>query len=75
MTISCGVTEAIVAALLGVVDPGDRVVILEPAHENYLPGVLFAGGEPIWVTLSPPDFRVPSRCFPPANHSSFSRQL
>lgn len=58
ITITCGVTEAIVAALLGVVDPGDRVIILEPAHENYLPGVLFAGGEPVWVTLSPPDFRL-----------------
>ncbi len=58
VTITCGVTEAIIAALLGVVDPGDRVVILEPAHENYLPGVLFAGGEPLWVPLSPPDFAL-----------------
>jgi aspartate/methionine/tyrosine aminotransferase len=58
VTITCGVTEAIVAALLGVVDPGDHVVILEPAHENYLPGVLFAGGQPIWVPLSAPDFTL-----------------
>lgn len=58
VTITCGVTEAIIAALLGVVDPGDRVVILEPAHENYLPGVLFAGGEPIWVPLAPPNFAL-----------------
>jgi aspartate/methionine/tyrosine aminotransferase len=56
VTTTCGVTEAIIAALLGVVDPGDRVVILEPAHENYLAGVLFAGGKPIWVPLSSPDF-------------------
>jgi aspartate/methionine/tyrosine aminotransferase len=58
VTITCGVTEAIIAALLSVVDPGDRVVILEPAHENYLAGVLFAGGEPIWVPLPPPDFTL-----------------
>jgi aspartate/methionine/tyrosine aminotransferase len=58
VTITCGVTEAIVAALLGVVDPGDRVIILEPAHENYLPAVLFAGGRPIWVSLSAPDFTL-----------------
>jgi aspartate/methionine/tyrosine aminotransferase len=58
VTITCGVTEAIIAALLGVVDPGDRVIILEPAHENYLPGILFAGGEPLWVPLSPPDFTL-----------------
>jgi aspartate/methionine/tyrosine aminotransferase len=56
VTTTCGVTEAIIAALLGVVDPGDRVVVLEPAHENYLAGVLFAGGKPIWVPLSSPDF-------------------
>ena len=58
VTITCGVTEAVIAALLAVVDPGDRVVILEPAHENYLPGVLFAGGKPLWVPLPPPDFAL-----------------
>jgi aspartate/methionine/tyrosine aminotransferase len=58
VTITCGVTEAIIAALLGVVDPGGGVIILEPAHENYLPGVLFAGGKPIWVPLSSPDFAL-----------------
>jgi aminotransferase len=58
ITITCGVTEAIIASLLGVVDPGDRVIIVEPAHENYIAGVLFAGGEPIWVTLAPPDFAL-----------------
>ncbi len=56
ITVTCGVTEAIIAALLSTVDPGDRVIILEPAHENYVAGVLFAGGKPIWVTLAPPDF-------------------
>jgi aminotransferase len=58
ITITCGVTEAIIASLLGTVDPGDRVIIVEPAHENYVAGVLFAGGEPIWVTLAPPDFAL-----------------
>jgi len=58
VTITCGVTEAVIATLLAVVDPGDRVVILEPAHENYLPGVLFAGGKPLWVPLPPPDFAL-----------------
>lgn len=58
VTVTCGVTEAIISALLGVVDPGDRVVILEPAHENYHAGVLFAGGEPVWVPLRPPHHRL-----------------
>jgi aspartate/methionine/tyrosine aminotransferase len=58
VTITCGVTEAIIAALLGVVDPGDRVIVIEPAHENYLPGITFAGGEPLWVPLLAPDFAL-----------------
>jgi aminotransferase len=57
VTVTCGVTEAVIAALLGLVNPGDKVVILEPAHENYHAGVAFAGGVPIWVPLRPPDYR------------------
>lgn len=57
VTVTCGVTEAVIAALLAIVDPGDEVVILEPAHENYAAGVTFAGAEPIWVPIRPPDHR------------------
>ncbi len=58
ITITCGVTEAMIAALLAIVDPGDRVIIIDPSHENYLAGVIFAGGEPVWVSLSPPDYTL-----------------
>ena len=57
VTVTCGVTEAVLAALLGTVNPGDKVVVLEPAHENYHAGIAFAGGIPLWVPLRPPDFR------------------
>ena len=57
VTVTCGVTEAVIAALLGVVNPGDKVVVLEPAHENYHAGIAFAGGIPIWVPLRPPEYR------------------
>jgi aspartate/methionine/tyrosine aminotransferase len=57
VTVTCGVTEAVIAALLGTVNPGDKVVVLEPAHENYHAGIAFAGGVPVWVPLRPPDFR------------------
>jgi aminotransferase len=57
VTVTCGVTEAVIAALLGIVDPGDKVVVLEPAHENYHAGIAFAGGVPIWVPLRPPEYR------------------
>lgn len=57
VTVTCGVTEAVIAALLGTVNPGDRVIVLEPAHENYHAGVAFAGGVPVWVPLRPPHYR------------------
>jgi aspartate/methionine/tyrosine aminotransferase len=53
VTVTCGVTEAVISALVGLVDKG---VILEPAHENYHAGVVFAGAEAIWVPIRPPDF-------------------
>lgn len=58
ITITCGVTEAMVAAVLALVDPGDEVVIIEPAHENYLPAVLFAGATPRFVAMEPPNFEL-----------------
>jgi len=58
IVVTCGVTEAIVAALLGILDPGDEVLIPEPAHENYRPAALFAGGVPVAVPLTEPDFRL-----------------
>ena len=57
VTVTCGVTEAVIAALLGIVNPGDKVVVLEPAHENYHAGIAFAGGIPVWVPLRPPHYR------------------
>jgi len=57
VTVTCGVTEAVIAALIGTVNPGERVVVLEPAHENYHAGIAFAGGVPVWVPIRPPDFR------------------
>ena len=45
ITVTCGVTEAIVASLLAVVETGDEVVIIEPAHENYVPCYSFLRGD------------------------------
>ena len=56
VTVTCGVTEAVISALMGIVDKGDKVVILEPAHENYHAGVVFAGANAIWVPIRPPEF-------------------
>ncbi|HEY0903206.1 MAG TPA: pyridoxal phosphate-dependent aminotransferase [Marmoricola sp.] len=53
-----GATEAIAAALLGLVDPGDEVVVLEPYYDSYVAMIQFAGGARRPVTLRAPDFRL-----------------
>jgi N-succinyldiaminopimelate aminotransferase len=55
--VTCGVTEAVIAAMLGIVNPGEKVVVLEPAHENYHARIAFAGGIPIWIPLRPPHYQ------------------
>src|SRR5688572_4270348 len=57
VTVTCGVSEAVIASLVGIVNPGERVIVLEPAHENYHAGIAFAGGTPCWVPIRPPAFR------------------
>ena len=57
VVITTGCTEAIAAALLGLVDPGDEVVVLEPYYDSYLAMVQMAGGVRRPVTLRSPDFR------------------
>jgi aspartate/methionine/tyrosine aminotransferase len=52
--VTCGSTEAMIAAMLGVLDPGDEVVIFLPFYENYLPDSVLSGAVPRLVTLRPP---------------------
>ena len=56
VTITCGVSEAIVASVLALTEPGDEVVILEPWYENYVPACVLAGVRPRFVPLSEPSF-------------------
>ena len=58
VTVTCGVTEGIVAALMGTIESGDEVIIIEPAHENYVPATRFAGGKPVFVPLAPPAYAL-----------------
>jgi aminotransferase len=58
ITVTCGVTEAISATLMALLDPGDEVVIIEPYHEGFLPAVVFPGGRPRFVPLEPPDYAL-----------------
>jgi aminotransferase len=56
VTVCCGSTEAMLATLLAVLDPGDEIIIFEPFYENYGPGSIIAGAKPVFVPLEPPDF-------------------
>ncbi|TAL27607.1 MAG: aminotransferase class I/II-fold pyridoxal phosphate-dependent enzyme, partial [Alphaproteobacteria bacterium] len=46
ITVTCGATEAMVAAMLATVDPGDEVIVFEPYYENYGPDAILAGAVP-----------------------------
>jgi aspartate/methionine/tyrosine aminotransferase len=56
ITVTCGATEAMIAAMLGLLDPGDEVIVFEPFYENYGPDAVLAGARPRYVTLHEPDW-------------------
>jgi aspartate/methionine/tyrosine aminotransferase len=56
ITVTCGSTEAMIAALMAVVDPGDEVIVFEPFYENYGPDAILSGAAPRYVTLHAPDW-------------------
>ncbi|HEX8526402.1 aminotransferase [Allosphingosinicella sp.] len=58
VTVTSGATEAIAAALMALITPGDEVVLFPPLYDAYLPLVLRAGGIPRFVRLAPPDWRI-----------------
>jgi N-succinyldiaminopimelate aminotransferase len=58
VVVTTGATEAIAAAMLALVDPGDEVVALEPFYDSYAACIAMAGGVRVPVTLRPPDFRL-----------------
>ncbi len=61
VTVCCGATEAMLAALLAVLDPGDEVVIFEPFYENYGPDCILSGATPRMVRLEAPDWSLDER--------------
>jgi aspartate/methionine/tyrosine aminotransferase len=56
LTVTCGSTEAIVAALLAILDPGDETIVFEPFYENYGPDAILSGAVPRFVKLRAPDW-------------------
>ena len=55
VTVTCGASEAIFDTIMAMVNPGDEVIVFEPAYDAYIADIIMAGGTPRYVTLSPPD--------------------
>ncbi len=56
IVVTCGSTEAMMAAMMTVTDPGDKVIVFSPFYENYGTDAILSGAEPIYVPLIPPEF-------------------
>ena len=58
VTVCCGATEAMMATMMAIIDPGDEVIVFEPFYENYGPDAILSGATPRFVTLLEPDART-----------------
>ncbi|HET7026437.1 MAG TPA: aminotransferase class I/II-fold pyridoxal phosphate-dependent enzyme [Candidatus Limnocylindrales bacterium] len=58
VTVTCGATEAMIATMLGLLNPGDEVIVFEPFYENYGPDAILTGAVPRYVTLHEPDWSI-----------------
>lgn len=56
VTVTCGSTEAMLVALLSIINPGDEVILTQPFYENYWPDCVLAGATPRFVPLRAPDW-------------------
>ena len=56
IVVTCGSTEAMMAAMMTVANPGDKVIVFSPFYENYGADTILSGAQPVYVPLNPPDF-------------------
>lgn len=56
IVVTCGSTEAMMAAMMSITNPGDKVAIFSPFYENYGADTILSGAEPIYIPLVPPAF-------------------
>ncbi|MEO7022473.1 MAG: aminotransferase class I/II-fold pyridoxal phosphate-dependent enzyme [Ktedonobacteraceae bacterium] len=56
--VTAGATEGIFAAILGLVDPGDEVIVIEPVYDSYVPNLVMANARPVYVPLHAPDWTL-----------------
>lgn len=58
ITVTCGATEAMMATMLAIVEPGDEVIVFEPFYENYVPDAAMSGAKLVFVTLHGAEFTI-----------------
>lgn len=58
VTVTCGCTEALAATFLGLINPGEEVILIEPYYDSYRACAAMAGATPRYVTLRPPEFAL-----------------
>ena len=61
IVVTCGATEAMMASMLTVCDPGDEVIIFSPFYENYGADAILTGAKPVYVQLRPPQYSFDER--------------
>jgi aspartate/methionine/tyrosine aminotransferase len=61
ITVCCGSTEAMMSAMMAIINPSDEVVVFEPFYENYGPDAILSGAQPRFVKLHPPDWKFDPR--------------
>lgn len=61
IVVTCGGTEAMMCAMMTIVNPGDKVMVFSPFYENYGADAVLSGAEPVYIPLVPPDFNFDIR--------------
>lgn len=57
--VTSGATEALTGSILGLIEPGDEVLVFQPMYDSYVPIIRLAGGIPKFLRLEPPHWRLP----------------
>ncbi len=57
ITLTAGATEALFAAITSIIRPGDEVIVFDPAYDSYAPSIRLAGGQPVHLPMSPPEYK------------------
>ena len=54
ITVTAGATQALLTAILALIQPGDEVIVIEPAYDSYVPAIRLAGGHPVFIQMQAP---------------------